>query len=203
MLLALLFLSRGVHCAANTAVSVDGSVVSIQGLGSLQAEWLRERSLASDFVEADSLQPRFTPDEYITPQVSTARVVGAGLAQELEVTFRDGHNTSYSYSMLQRWVEAESAGPAGHARASQLQTSEEPVLPQLRPWTKATIGSIHYEQFADLTAPPTGSGDQPALRRALHGLMAEGLMIVKGVPRVEGECTKMANLLSILQVTNW
>mmetsp|Transcript_31361 Transcript_31361/g.63654 ORF Transcript_31361/g.63654 Transcript_31361/m.63654 type:complete len:514 (-) Transcript_31361:46-1587(-) len=195
-----------VSSAADLSVNSDGSVLSVDGLSApLQAEWLRERSTSSDWIELESLQPRYSPDQYVTPQVLSARFVGSRKA-ELEVVFRDGFNTTYDVGDLRKWVDAESAGAAGHAGGAFMQTAEDTDLPQLQPWTKATLGTLHTELFQDLTAPlnETGDGgDRPALRRTLHSLLTKGIMVIKGVPKVEGECSKMANLLSLLQGTNW
>ena len=167
---------------------------------------MSERDLSPEYVDPYTKQPIKTPNDYPTPKIAAVDVVCNDSAmQSLGVLFRDGRSTSYDWATIQRLVEAESQGPSGHAGGGGLlQTSEVPMLPAHRPWTGKTLGALQVESYADVVAPEESQGGgQPALRRLLRALLVEGIVLIKNVPRTEGECSKMASVISTLRSTEW
>ena len=169
------------------AISADGSTVTAGGVD-LHAEWLRERCQSESSVDVNTLQLLRNPHEYATPRVEAASARG----DLLRVRFADGHASAFSLAAL--------AAELGHAerggREHLLQVNEH-ALPEVRVWEKNLTAPPAFE-YASLAA-----GDAAALQQLLGQLLSVGVVLIKGVPRREGECSAMASRLSTLRATEW
>ena len=166
---------------------LNGSAVVLQGQN-FHFEWLRERCQTADHcVDEETLQQKRNPHEFEAPVVTSATVE----EDALYVAFGDGINATYSVSAL---LEEKRRGSSEY----------EPFMHQVKEFDVVDLMLWN----SNLTAPPLEyfdgvQNDDETKRRVLANLLNVGVTIVRGVPLVEGECSKMANHLSTLRPTEW
>ena len=124
------------------------------------------------------------PHEYDAPLVAEANISSG---DTLDVVYTDGHVSEFSVSEIASELEGELV-------PVQVVEQEE-VKPRL--WNSTTLGGLPMVQFEHLHA------DDAERWRSLRHLLEEGILLVRGVPREEGQCIEMAEFLSVLRATEW
>lgn len=92
----------------HVSVAPDGSAINLEGIGSVHAEWLRERCLSPSSVDPVTLQRLHGPHEYEPPRVLNASIVSTiyedetPAVEELVVEFADSHWSTFNVEELRK-----------------------------------------------------------------------------------------------------
>ncbi|KAJ8603643.1 hypothetical protein CTAYLR_007579 [Chrysophaeum taylorii] len=177
----------GVGVAVDVRIEDDGLAISLDGVGRVHAEWLRERCTSALSVDQVTLQRLHAPHEYEPPRVLNATIQN----ELLEVTFADFHASSFKVEELARQAVDDSIKEA----PSSFIQFPQALRPELELWT------------SNLTLPPMmpyAEILEPKTRLRLYALLqSTGVVLARGAPREERVCSGIAAKLSTLRVTEW
>lgn len=156
----------------------------------LHSEWLRERCTSPESVDQETFQMLLNPHEYQVPLVTNASAIryrDDPARDILKVHYEDGHRSDFRIAELAKEL-------AGDLVPVQVLEQEE-VLPRL--WNATSLGPVPKIHFNALRS------DDTERLRALRHLLEEGILLVQGVPKAEGQCVEMADFFSTLRSTEW
>jgi predicted HD phosphohydrolase/alpha-ketoglutarate-dependent taurine dioxygenase len=201
---------------ANISDDGIGVALSTPELSSwLHAEWLRERCLSRASVDSITKQPLQYPHEYPPPRIASADVllreeqIEAGSSSqnwELHITFQDGHESVYSLQDLAARHQGESGGFEHFAESASntLMQVRNAVPPQLVLWDSNLTATSVVDWSEVVDSSDIGNAPfWPTQRKALALLLSTGIVLVRDAPQREGECSKLASVLSTLRATEW
>jgi len=146
------------------------------GKTSLPALWLRERSQQPDQVDSKTKQRLYNPHLLDSDLSVTAATTSAEL---LEVTFSDGHCSSYSMDFL-------------NEQATRFNTG----LPELTPWQASDTLAVHFDWQQILT-------DRGLLQESIRAFLRYGYIVLDNTPTRSDSILSIAEHYGYIRDTNF
>ena len=187
----------------------------------LASGWLRERCLSAETVQPDTKQPLIAYHDLPASALHVNSAQLTDLGDTLHVFFADGHRSTYDMSRLLSELddyETSFIQPSAFVNLPMTYWRAELVAPptfdyaefadQVSPHTTLSFSCFLYRLVTtscsgSLRWPTTPQNETAGRLTVATHLLSTGLVLVKGLPTLSGQVSKLADELSFATATNW